>query len=149
MPKIAIVQKPCYAEATCRLPYKALVEAINACSPQNKNNYFLSTRRARTFQWYVFYYFLMHEKLNYSLSMQLFLVSCCVWFVWLCTIKCAGRWRNIASPFKHKLQGVVKMSDRGNAEYVRILFGFAPIGVCMKRPGSLMLTPWGPRQLFD
>ena len=27
------MQKPCYIEATCRLPYEALVEAINACLP--------------------------------------------------------------------------------------------------------------------
>ena len=30
-PRIVIVQKPFYIEATCRLSYEALVEAINAC----------------------------------------------------------------------------------------------------------------------
>ena len=54
---------PCI-EATYRLPYEALVEAINACLPQNKNKSFLSTRRARTFQWYVFHYMLINEKLT-------------------------------------------------------------------------------------
>ena len=76
MPKIAIVEKPCYiqVDATCRLPYKDLVEAISACLTQNKSNNFLSTRRARTFQWYVFKYLVIHERLNYSLSMWLFLM---------------------------------------------------------------------------
>ena len=71
IPKIAIVQKPRYIEATCRLPYEA---SMHAYLPQNKSNSYLSTRRARMFQWYVFYYFLIHEKLNYSLSMWLFLM---------------------------------------------------------------------------
>ena len=34
------------------------------------------------------------------------------------------------------------MSDWGNTENVRILFGFAPMGICMKRPGSLTLAVW-------
>ena len=82
MPEIAILRKRCYVEATCRLAYEALVEAINECLPQNKNKSFLSTRRARTFQWFVFHYLLTHEKLNYSLSMRLFLMLSRVWFVW-------------------------------------------------------------------
>ena len=45
MPKIAIVQKPCctmacYLEATCRLPYEALVEVINACLPTKQKQVF-------------------------------------------------------------------------------------------------------------
>ena len=56
-PKIAIVQKPCYLESTCGLPYEALVEAINAGLPQKKSKIFHSTRPmpAGTFQWYVFH----------------------------------------------------------------------------------------------
>ena len=72
-PKIAIVQKPCYIELTCRLPYESLVETINACL-QKKNESFCFTRLARTFQKYVFHKLLIHEKLNYSLSIPLLLM---------------------------------------------------------------------------
>ena len=57
-----------------------------------------------------------------------------------CASKCAGHWWNIASPFKNKSQGVVKMSDWGNTENVWILLDFAPMGICMKRPYSLTLA---------
>ena len=43
-----------------------------------------------------------------------------------------------------KSQGVVKMSDCGNTDNVQILFDFAPMGIFMKRPGSLTLASWGP-----
>ena len=76
MPKIAIVQKQCHIEATCRLPYEALGEASNVWLPQNKSKCFRSTRPSRTFQRHVFHYLLMHEKLNYSLSMWLFPILC-------------------------------------------------------------------------
>ena len=90
VPKIATVQKPCNILAWSReysmllhapcfllhdisyLPaaFEALVKTINACLPQNKSKSFLSTRRARTFHWYILNYLLMREKLNYSLSMD-------------------------------------------------------------------------------
>ena len=82
MPEMSIVQKPCYIEATCWLPYEALVGAIDACLPQDKSKSFLSTTRERALQWYVFHYLLTHEKLNDSISMRLFLMLCSVWFVW-------------------------------------------------------------------
>ena len=78
MPNIAIVQKLCYKEATCWLPYEALVDAINVCLPQNKSKSFRSTRPSRTFQWYILHYLHMHETLNYSLSMWLFLTLFCL-----------------------------------------------------------------------
>ena len=84
-PKIAIVQKPCCIEATCRLPYEALVEAINERLPQNKSKSFCSTRPARTFQWYAFHYLLMHEHLNYSLSIGTVVsdaVPCMICFIY-------------------------------------------------------------------
>ena len=40
------------------------------------------------------------------------------------------------------------MSDWGNIESVRVLFGFEPMGICMKRPGTLTLALWDFRQLF-
>ena len=77
MPKIAIVQKPCYVEATCQLPYETLVEATNACLPQNKSKSFLSVSYAgENVSVACFQYLLMYEKLNFSLSMWLFLMLC-------------------------------------------------------------------------
>ena len=62
-PKIAIVQKLCYIEAISRLPYKALVEAINACLPQNNSKSSRSTGPGKTFQqWRVFHYLLIYMK---------------------------------------------------------------------------------------
>ena len=48
---------------------------------------------------------------------------------------------------RHWSQGMVKVSDWGNAENVRDLSGFSPVGKCTERPDSLTLTP-GPWQLF-
>ena len=73
-PHIAVVQKPCCIEATCRLSYEALVEAINACLPQNKSKSSRSTRPARTFQLYFLHYLSTHEKLNYSQANNKFAV---------------------------------------------------------------------------
>ena len=35
------------------------------------------------------------------------------------------------------------MSNWGNAENMQTVFGFAPVGICMKRPGNLTLIPYG------
>ena len=40
------------------------------------------------------------------------------------------------------------MWDWGNAEDVRILFGFAPMGIYMKHQGSLTLTLPGPQAVI-
>ena len=46
-PKMAIVHKPCYIEASCRLSYEALVEAINTCLPYHQTKERLPVSQGR------------------------------------------------------------------------------------------------------
>ena len=80
-PKIAIVQKPFYVYATCRLPYEALVEAINAFYHKTKASLSIP-QGVENVSVVCFPLFAYTWKLNYSLSMRLFLMLYRVGFVW-------------------------------------------------------------------